>query len=168
MVGVGSNPPLRSLHLALWQFSVHLEPCWEGVACQTAQGGTDLKGRIEESHALSDQLDAWFTRLPSWSDSVITWQNENGHQVQMVLDKSTPAELTGRIDLRRPAEGIVVKLLELARRCNSQWKTDDGHTLASEGEFGNAIQNSPAARFVTDPKGFLSASTQGRPQQDAE
>lgn len=151
---------MRSYHLALWQFTVHLEPQWGGVLRQNDVGAIDNQDGVEASRSLFDKLDAWFARMPSWSESVVTWQSENGHQVQVVLESSVFAELTARIDLRRPAEGVVEKLLNLARCCHSQWVTDGSRILTSADDFGESIQSSPAARYVTDPRGFISASAQ--------
>lgn len=145
--------------MAVWQFEIHLLPT-DGLSLLLK----DEVGRTDESSCAEPQLvasmmawlDTWLPRLPSWSDEIVTWGEESGHRIRMVLQKNKCVELSARIDVRQSVRVFVDGLVYLANECSAQWVTTDGNRLdTTRHAFTTAISESPAARFLKNPNGFL-------------
>lgn len=152
--------------MAIWQYEIQLKQKLQESVSRIGDSHLDCEAGLKLPCPDADVirwLDSRFPRLPSWSDCVITWGEENGHRVQAAQEDMKLVELTARVDLRQPGVEFVRQLISLARMCDADWVTVNGTILQPTlSAFKEAILKSPSYRFVSDPHGFLAEASEGR------
>ena len=101
----------------------------------------------------------------SWHQDLVGWGPYDGNRVEGWLETSHLASMRARLDLRDPnLEAFVLQLLALLPVIGASLETHYGTRLPSSlPALTEAIQGSPAFRFVTNPEAFLRRLRLGGP-----
>ncbi len=151
--------------MALWQFDALLVP---RKRLQELLG--ELPDRV--SHQALDQGDWWEQyslseqdeRLiasfapprPTWSSSLKSWGEEDGHRIDIYRENGNVEEVSVRIDARDVSSDFVQHVAALANRWDCVIVAADLHVIpALAGELRAAVEDSAAGKFVRDPEGYF-------------
>ena len=153
--------------MATWQFSVVLIPkSWaeENKYCSSSlydeDGYYDTEAAWKENQPNTNFITVLSTLLPpakSWSKEMLSWGNEEEHDIKVGYEGELIEGIHIRLDLNQKLNSILVKLVKVANElsCVLFFPELKTVTKANEFELNNALQNSRAAKFVGDPHGFL-------------
>ena len=103
----------------------------------------------------------WITAVldpgPTWHRDLRGWGPQDGNRIEAWLDAGRLASLRTRLDLRDPdLQTFVLRLVSLLGRLDAVLETHYGTRLpTSLRALTEAIEGSPAFRFVKDPDAFL-------------
>ena len=153
--------------MATWQFSVVLIPkSWAEENKYSSSSLYDDDGYYDTEVAWKgnqpniDFKSILSTLLPpakSWSKELLYWGNEDEHDIQVGYEGKLIEGIHIRLDLNQKLNSILVKLVKVANELNCILFFPELKTVteANEFELKNALQNSRAANFVSDPHRFL-------------
>lgn len=117
---------------------------------------------VTATHELVEELSSLLPQLPSWQADIISWGEEDGDRIDIVSEQGALKEVFIRFDVRRMSWLFIIEILRIARTRGLGLLTEDGHLLRpTPVEFSSAVRRSTAARFVSDPEGFLEQLKKG-------
>jgi hypothetical protein len=151
--------------MATWQFDFHFVPAsdirqhFRAVPVTISAEEYDrLKWWADfvADDALESSLSTLLPRARSWHERTRTWGEEEGDRVDVTRDDGGIVDVYVRLDVRNLSFNFLNQLVELARRLDLLFLTEDRDLLRpSDKELLGAIRRSPAFSFVADPEAFL-------------
>lgn len=152
--------------MATWQFSVVLIPAsWAEENSYSSSSLYDEEGYDTECAWKGRQPESEFKAvlgeiLPpskSWHEELLTWGNEKEHDIQVWYENETIDGIHIRLDLNQNLNEIIIKVVKAAHALNCALFFPEFKLVseANEFEIKNAIKNSNAAKFVSNPQEFL-------------
>ncbi|WP_039033180.1 hypothetical protein [Shewanella sp. ECSMB14102] len=152
--------------MATWQFLVVLIPAsWAEENSYSSSALYDEEGYDTECawngrQPESDFKDTLGEVLPpskSWHEELLTWGNEKEHDIQVWYENETIDGIHIRLDLNQNLNEIIIKVVKAAHALNCALFFPELKLVAEANvfEMKNAIKNSNAAKFVSNPQEFI-------------
>ncbi len=151
--------------MATWQFSVVLIPVsWAEENSYSSSALYDEEGY--------ETVCAWKDRQPapefkavlgeilppskSWHEELLTWGDEEKHDIQVWFEDETIDGVHIRLDLNQKLNEIIIRVVKAAKTLNCALFFPEFKSVAEANEFElkNAIKKSNAAKFVRNPEGL--------------
>ena len=155
--------------MAVFQFKLQLLPkAWAEsnrtrITGYLGEEGWDLSEawrRHDHVSAVEERIDAVLPRRESYVDDLTIWGHEKHHDIQLYRSEGQIEGLQVRIDLRGRARQMIEATVLLAQDLScSILVMEEAEVIAPSVEA--LLQHadcSSAAKFVSDPLGFLSGS----------
>lgn len=153
--------------MATWQFSVVLIPAsWVEENSYSSSALYDEEGYDTECAWKDRQPDSEFKTVlgeilspsKSWHEELLTWGNEKEHDIQVWVENEAIDGIHIRLDLNQNLNEIIIKVVKAAKALNCALFFPELISVAEANEFElkNAIKKSNAAKFVINPKEFIS------------
>ena len=152
--------------MATWQFSVVLIPIsWVEENSYSSSALYDEEGYYTECAWKDRQPDSEFKAvlgeiLPpskSWHEELLTWGNDEEHDIQVWVENEIIDGIHIRLDLNQNLNELIIKVVKAAKTLNCALFFPELSSVveANEFELNKAITKSNAAKFVTNPQEFL-------------
>jgi hypothetical protein len=152
--------------MATWQYDLFLVP---RQAVSTRYAGVPDRISREDFDSVSwwqgipfspawESSFAFLPRREVWSNSILGWGTEDGNRVDILLEDDDIAEVHVRLDAREPDLVVVRHLARVAEQQDLLVLTQD--LRLRQPRFDQLLLDfirSPAARFASDPVGFLAS-----------
>ncbi|MBF9151359.1 hypothetical protein [Novosphingobium jiangmenense] len=153
--------------MALWQFSLDLIP----ASAATVEGTAVIRLRRDQLDAIpldlssedAGRLFGWLNRLlpeaVSWSDSLRIWGDVRKDDVKVFLSSHGIESVQYRLNAADLSIHLISGICAIARKLGCVFASSEcGIVQPTDEAVIRAIMQSPATRFVQDPKGFLEAA----------
>jgi len=152
--------------MATWQFSVVLIPIsWVEENSYSSSALYDEEGYDTECAWKDRQPDSEFKTvlgeiLPpskSWHEELLTWGNDEEHDIQVWVENEIIDGIHIRLDLNQNLNELIIKVVKVAKTLNCVLFFPELNSVveANEFELNKALKKSNAAKFVTNPQEFL-------------
>jgi hypothetical protein len=152
--------------MAVWQFSVVFLPdSWAKKNNYDSASLYDEEGYDTECAWQENQPDSSFKTelskiLPeskSWHQDLMFWGNTQEHDIQVWYENSKVEGIHVRLDVNQGIKDILVKVIRAANTLDCVLFFPEFRQIAQANEFElkSALKNSNAAKYVSDPQGFL-------------
>ena len=153
--------------MATWQFSVVFIPAsWAKENSYNSsllydEDGYDTTCAWKEKQPDSSFRDVLSQILPtseSWHDDLLTWGDTKEHDIQVWYEDKVIDGINIRIDLNQNLNEIIIKVVKAAKALDCALFFPEFKEIveANEFELKKALKKSNAAKFVSNPKKFLS------------
>jgi len=156
--------------MAIWQFDLELLPT---VAIESdpqivEHSVTDkgIETAIWWANALlpegvEDHLNSLLPKETSWSANLDQWGAEDGNRIDVFREEGYVESIQVRIDVREPSVSFLEGACKLAELLECKLLVLETSTVLEPNLFSlrRAIDTSRAARYVSDPRGFLAELT---------
>ena len=102
------------------------------------------------------QLSAFALPAPSWSKDVEVFGVEEGNRIDVWRERSEVSNILVRLDVRAFDPKFIAGVLQFAKSTAAVLVRADGLVVEpEEARLFQALEGSPAFRFVTDPAAFF-------------
>jgi hypothetical protein len=153
--------------MAIWQFSVALIPRewteYDGNGPEMLHDGEgyhDTPSAWKNNQPIVNLVELISRVLPpaeSWSDSLMTWGDERGNDIQVSYEGDNVESVTIRIDTREDTAHLCFRIIELARALDCYLFLPAARSIIASDVAGlsTAVQTSRGARFAAAPREFI-------------
>jgi hypothetical protein len=152
--------------MAIWQFSVVFLPdTWAQENNYDSAYLYNEEGYETDCAWLENQPDSSFKAvlsniLPeaeSWHQDLLFWGHTQEHDIKVWYENSKVEGIHVRLDVNKNINDIIVKVVRAANEldCVLFFPEFRQITKANEFELKLALKKSSAAKYVSDPQGFL-------------
>ncbi|OCJ00368.1 hypothetical protein A6U86_12215 [Rhizobium sp. AC27/96] len=115
--------------------------------------------------AISERVGMMLPEGQSWASDIRIWGDDKTDDVQIAFEGTAIEQIQFRLDVSNLSLALVGSICALAREFNCVFATRSGGIIRPRsGALIRAITQSEAARFVSDPEGYLREAVELDPE----
>ncbi len=157
--------------MAVWQVSIELIPAkWadennfevESLYGEDGYDTTCAWGGNQPTEDFSAIFSLILPKADSWSEDLLLWGDDKVHDISIWHEDDEIFSIGFRLDLRESVTSIMSALCQAASVLNCVLFIPGQKVILTPNvfELKRYVLNSNAAKFVSDPKGFLNGSSE--------
>jgi hypothetical protein len=102
------------------------------------------------------RLSAILPPLTSWAPDLELWGSEDGHRIDVWIERERPVEGRVRFDVRQLSEPFLLGVAHFAAGAHTGFRAENGLDVSPTlSELVAALEGSRAKRFVQDPDRYF-------------
>lgn len=163
--------------MAVWQYTLYLVPN-AALANDGSLPGVTYEGMVFDLPLLTfgftgDQLERSVAKIlpraKAWHQDLRAFGEEDRNEINIWYENESVRAVRIRLDLRIATPTLVKQLVSLGEKLGCSFFDPSGNAVVpADGQaMVSAIKRSPAAHFVSDPRGFLESLSQSRSESSS-